>query len=354
MNLNIKINIVERNQDIIIGQIKNTNNNSKSSFPPRRKRKLSLHQSNRTILDKKKSQDNIIINKNIKIDENQEKKMSSICVISKINFQDNSNIAPHSMEKIDKIDNLSIKEIKNNFNVNEKGIEILKLEKLSDYELNDLEYEEAIKLDKRTFVQIYFAIMKREHIILFTFFSCKDYNLLYIKLARFIFLISTDIALNVFFFSDESMHKLFLSYGKYNFLQQIPQIIYTTVISQILEVFLCFLSMTDKYIYQIKNSNMNEKQIVNILNCIKIKLLFFFLFTFAMFAFYWYTVSSFCAVYENSQTVFIKDSFSSFFLGIIYPFIIYLIPSSLRKCAIKSEKKRLRWVYKLSDIIPFF
>ena len=112
--------------------------------------------------------------------------------------------------------------------------------------------------------------------------------------------------------------------------------------------------MTDKYIYQIKNSNFNEKQIIKILKCIKIKLLCFFLFTFIMFAFYWYTVASFCAVYENSQTVFIKDSFSSFLIGIIYPFIIYLIPSSLRICAIKSEKISLRCIYKLSDIIPFF
>ena len=29
------------------------------------------------------------------------------------------------------------------------------------------------------------------------------------------------MALNTFFFSDDSMHKLFLNYGKYNFIQQI-------------------------------------------------------------------------------------------------------------------------------------
>ena len=60
------------------------------------------------------------------------------------------------------------------------------------------------------------------------------------------------MALNVFFFSDESMHKIFLNYGKYNFIQQIPQIIYTTIISQLIEVFLCYLSLTDKHFYKIK------------------------------------------------------------------------------------------------------
>ena len=60
------------------------------------------------------------------------------------------------------------------------------------------------------------------------------------------------MAMNVFFFSDDSMHKVFLNYGKYNFIQQIPQIVYTTIISQLLEVFLCYLSLIDKHIYRIK------------------------------------------------------------------------------------------------------
>ena len=60
--------------------------------------------------------------------------------------------------------------------------------------------------------------------------------------------------MNVFFFSDETMHKMFLDYGKYNFIQQIPQIFYSTLISKLLEIFLCFLSMTDKYYYEIKGS----------------------------------------------------------------------------------------------------
>ena len=36
---------------------------------------------------------------------------------------------------------------------------------------------EAIELDKRPFSQIYWSIFKREHIILFTFFSWDDYNI---------------------------------------------------------------------------------------------------------------------------------------------------------------------------------
>ena len=230
----------------------------------------------------------------------------------------------------------------------------VKNKELSDFELNELEYEKAVKLDKRNFFQIYFAALKREHIIIFTFFSCNDLNLIYIKIARFFVLVATDMAMNVFFFNDETMHKIFVNYGKYDFVQQIPQILYSTILSQILEIFLCYLSMTDKYIYKIKNSQPNSKQIMILFRCINYKLIIFFIFTFLLFCFYWYIVSSFCAVYQNTQIIFIKDSLSSFLLGIIYSLFIYLIPSGFRLCSIKSVKMKYKWLYKLSDVIPFF
>ena len=146
--------------------------------------------------------------------------------------------------------------------------------KIDEFELNELEYEEAIYYDKRSIIKLYCDKLSREHIIIFTFFVYNDNNIIYIKYARFIFLFATDMAINIFFYSDETMHKIYLNYGKYNFIQQIPQIIYTTIISQLLEVLLCYLSLTDKYIYQMKKMLhiINKKVINKILKSIKIKL----------------------------------------------------------------------------------
>ena len=238
-------------------------------------------------------------------------------------------------------------------NLNES--EIAKEEKLDDYELSELEYLPAIELDKRPFSQIYWSTLKRNHIVLLTFFSWNDYNIYYIKFARFLFLISTDMALNVFFFTDDSMHKIYLNYGKYDFIQSIPQTIYTTAISQLIEVFLSYLSMTDKHIYQIKHLKdvkMEKILIFKNLKCIKLKLISFFVFTFVFFTFYWYLISCFCAVYENTQVIFIKDSISTFFSGLAYPFVLYLIPSALRILALRDINKKRTFIYKLSDIIP--
>ena len=137
------------------------------------------------------------------------------------------------------------------------------------------------------------------------------------------------MAMNVFFFSDDSMHRIYIDYGKYNFIQQIPQIIYSIIVSRLLEVFLCYLSLKDKHYYHIKalkNQEINKTFVSKILKCAKLKLIGFFAFTLILFAFYWYFISAFCAVYQNNQGVFIKDSFSSFLTGVLFPFALYLFP----------------------------
>ena len=215
-------------------------------------------------------------------------------------------------------------------------------------------------MDKRPFINIYWSIIKREHKIIFTFFIWNDHNLYYIKFMRFMFLLCTDMALNVIFFSDESMHKIYLNYGKYDFFQQITQTIYTVAVSQVIEVFICFLSLTDKHYYQIKNIKNQEGkdkkyEIFKVLRCIKLKLFGFFLFTLSLFAFYWYLIACFCAVYKNTQIIFIKDFLMSFVAGLIYPFILYIFPSVLRIMSLRVCKNiNLEFVYKLSDIIPIF
>ena len=225
----------------------------------------------------------------------------------------------------------------------------------SDNELNELEYEKAIKLDKRTFCEIYRAALQREHLIIFTFFNCNDYNLLSVKISRFIFLIVGDMAFNVFFFSDDSMHKLFLNYGKYDFIQQIPQITYSTIISQIIELFICFLSLTDKYIYQIKSDLIDgeTKKIKNRIKCIHIKLINFFIFIFLFLAIYWYIITIFCGVYKNTQIAFFKDSIISFAICLIYPLVLYFISAFLRFISLTKSKK-YKCIYNLSYIIPIF
>ena len=322
-----------------INQLKNKINNEinkikrKNSFNNNKKIKSNFMEFLNSPMKKK-------YNKKLIMKDNKINKKKTIFPI-KNNTKKKGNSSLSSKNKILDFSRLaklnSIRDIKekNSNKINNKVIKNNIPKKYDDFELNELEYIEAIKFDKRTLFQIYLATLKREHLLIFTFFNCNDYNLLSIKISRFIFLIVGDMALNVFFFSDDSMHKLFINYGKYDFFQQIPQITYSTIISQLIEIFLCFLSLTDKYIYKIKSLLISGKlnKIREITRIIRIKLFIFFLFTFILFFVYWYIITVFCAVYRNTQIIFIKDSLISFSISMAYPFVIYFITSIFRICA---------------------
>ena len=224
------------------------------------------------------------------------------------------------------------------------------------YELNNMDYKDAIEYDKRGFLRTYWSVIMREHYFIFTFFSRNDYNLFYIKIERFLILICTEITMNGLFFMHETMYKK--QTGDTGFGQKIPQTILSLLVSQAVEVILCFLSMTDKYYYEIKampQKEKNDQRVFDILSCMKKKLMGFFVFTFLFFLFHWYFISAFCAVYQNTQIIYLRDSAISILTSLITPFILYGFTCLLRELSLsKCWKNKLRFVYKLSGILPLF
>ena len=304
---------------------------------------------------------NSIINK--EKDKNKINKLPSISdsdidKIKNIILYNKKNISNNRLNILDDPGSLgNLEENKDNkLEINSKQETKNENEDLTDYELNDLEYSSALELDKRNFFKIYFYLLKREHIILFTFFNWNDFNIFSIKLSKFFLAIATDMAFNVFFFSDESMHNVYVSGGEHDFIGQLAQMIYSTIISQLLQIFINYLTMTDIQYYKIKEllkeKNINQKQTLPIMKWIKYKIIAFYAFTFILFLFFWYLISAFCAVYENTQRIFITDSITSFIMGLLYPFILYLAPAGLRILSLR--KKKYKFLYSLSDKIPFF
>ena len=231
-----------------------------------------------------------------------------------------------------------------------------KKEKLSDYELNHLEFDKAKKRDKRSFCKTYWSILKREQIIFFIFCSCNDYNLLNIKLARFIFILYTSMAMNVLFFFESTMEKIYQN-NTYDLVQNIPQIFISALAVIVFEIFVCYFTLTDKHIYKVKSLLYNDKfvfkddQILEIYKCIKIKLNIYFIISFIFILFYWYFITAFCRIYENAQITLIINHLLSKIISLVYPFFLYLLMTIIRVLALK---KSLKCLYEFSHIIPVF
>ena len=58
--------------------------------------------------------------------------------------------------------------------------------------------------------------------------------------------------MNAIFFVDDSIHKIYEEQGKYNFIYQISQTIYSTIISQIISFLLEYLSLSQDDFLSIK------------------------------------------------------------------------------------------------------
>ena len=166
------------------------------------------------------------------------------------------------------------------------------------------------------------------------------------------------MTMNGLFFVHESMHKKYTNGEDFTFIQKIPQLLFTLIVSHIIEVILCCLSMTDTHIYKIKalpKEKESGEKVIDIIDSMKRRLTIFFILTFLLFLFYWYFISAFCAVYQNTQIIFLRDSGLSILTSFIDPFIIYGLTTLLRMISLCfCCKKKLGCIYKLSDLIPIF
>ena len=223
--------------------------------------------------------------------------------------------------------------------------------KYNDFELNSLKYQMAVKIDKRTFIEFYISLIKRRQIFIFTFFINNDYNSRCIKISLFLIALSLDYAVNTLFYNDTTMHKLYIDEGQYNFIYRIPNILYTTLISNIISGILEYLSLSEDDIIEIKNNNKDNCKIIKIKKCMKIKLTIFFILNFNFLLLFWYYISCFGVVYTNTQIHVIKDTFYSFGMSLLNPFGLCLVPGIFRIPSLRASKKNKECLYKFSQFL---
>ena len=284
----------------------------------------------------------------------KEKNKGKISINRKINSQ--KDVLIYNNKKSKKF--LDKKNISNYSNIfrNNSNMKIMDVNKdilLNDYELNNLEYKQALAYDKRTYFQYYWSLIKRKQIIIFAFFSSNDYNIRTIKITLFLFSFELFFTINTFFFTDGTMHKIYKNNGKYDFFFQIPRIIYSSIISSIINVVVKLLALSEKELLSIKKKNFREAKEYSqkVKKRIYIKFIIFFLLGIVLLLFFTYFISCFCVVYINTQIILIKNTLLSFTLSMIYPFGFCLLTAIFRVLALNAENKDKFCLYNFSLLL---
>ncbi len=210
---------------------------------------------------------------------------------------------------------------------------------------NDMNYEEALHKDNRTFLKMYIAVLIEEHIILNTFCIDAYLELRAIKLSFLVFSIEISFFLNAFFYTDEYISDTYHNNGALDFFSSLPKSIYSFFVTLIVVNLLKILSTSKKQLTKIINEvsekqeylDLLEKELKNLRN----KLIIYFSIIFLLGTSFLYYCTAFCAVYTNSQMFWFYGCLESFAMDLSTPFLISLALATFRYMGLRKHMKCL-------------
>ena len=316
------------------------------------------------------------IKKNNKTSRNFSKNSNTLRDSRQINLLETQvkGIKKKNNKKANKDKSKKTKTKKNNiFNFRIININLNKRDKYVPQEskqiLNNYTFEEAIKYDYRSICLIYYIILLSKQAIFHAFLFKSPLEVFSLRLCLLIFIYSSDLALNAFFYLDDKISEKY-QYAKNFFLFAFSNNI--TVI--LLSTFIGFLFMTlftnlsnssndirnifrkeEEKLIKNKNYNVSDKrkkeiiiEIEKVLTKFKIKMIILIIIEFSLMLFFWYYVTAFCHVYNKTQYSWLFDSFLSILSRTIFDFLIPLGLAKLYRMAVESN---IKCIYK---VVLFF
>ena len=291
------------------------------------------------------------------------KKIKEIKFETKADNENNENVesinSKNSLKKKVKFKLENIKNEKNNINMNlqidnRNKNEINKLLNIEN-NLQDMDFEEAKFLDKRSYFNIFWSYLVDTQIILGTFCTENYLYLFVIKLSFFAFTFQISFFLNALFYSDKYISNAYYNNGVLDFVSGLPKSIYSSVATLITTNLLRMLSNNKSELIKIikeKRYINNYIELIDLkLEKLRKKLVIYFIIVILLGLFFLYYVTCFCAVYKYSQKYWFIGCLESFGIDSLISIIICIFLSLLRYISIK---KGIKYCFILANIIEVF
>jgi len=231
---------------------------------------------------------------------------------------------------------------KDNTNSNKNSKDYIQPYEEMDYDdddLDELDYDEALIYDKRTFCQLFCNELKERQIIHNTFFVKDKLKPFSIKLIVFIFNIACYFVINGFLFSEEYVMKILrrTSKGFYYFIvDSTKRIVYSSIIGIVINIIVGILFRADKSIRKVQakykdNPIIEHGEIVKIYKSTKNLYIIFTIINFFVMIVFIFYLFCFCGVYRNCQGDWFEGCFIVFVIMNILPLLGSLLLACLRK-----------------------
>ena len=328
-----KINNIIKNTRLITGKVK---------APPKKSLKKDIALKNNRIKAKMNSQQSLSLQKS----ESDGKllKFSSTRHLKKIK--------PKKLPKfkLDHDKKYDITEVK-------KFGENIDMEEYLKPDLDDLEYDDAIKYDKRTFFEFLSDRLKERQIIMDTFFKKENLRPISIKVILLLLNIDLYFVINGLFYNEEYISELFYSTEEESFFSFFPRSIsrffYATIVGLIIGIIIDWFFVEEKKIKRIlireRDNPMQLKYEIslNVTN-IKKRYISFISICFFISIISWYYVSCFNSSYPGVQIEWIKSSITIIIIMQILSTLVVILEAILRSISFKFESEK---VYKIKQLL---
>ena len=231
---------------------------------------------------------------------------------------------------------------------------------MEDYlkpDLDDLEFDDAIKYDQRTFDEFLSERLKEKQVIMNTFYFKENLRPMSIKIILFLINIDLYFIINGLFFSEEYLSQLFNSDEEDSFFSYFPRSIsryfYAVIVGYIIGIIIDCIFIEER---KIKHIYLREKddyiqlkyEIAVIIQSIKTRYNIFIFLCFFISIISWYYVSCFNNVYPGVKIEWIKSSITIIFIMQVFSIILVLLEGLLRFLSFKCNSEKL---YKIKQII---
>jgi hypothetical protein len=150
------------------------------------------------------------------------------------------------------------------------------------------------------------------------------------------------------------MHTIYENQGKYDFIYFIPKILFSFFAAYYITILIKIIFLSERNITQIRRQStlslaytFSDKTKKNLV----IKYTLFFIIGIAFLVFFWMLLSSFGAVYPNTQMFIFKNTLISFSTSLVYPFFTSVFPCIFRMCSLNSSNKDKEYLYKVSKFL---
>ena len=221
---------------------------------------------------------------------------------------------------------------------------------------NDMDFEDILERDKRTFCEYFLESMKNNQLIVNSFFIKDNIKPKSIKIIFFLLYLNFYCLINGLMYSEEYITELYDIENEnfFNFISRImAHIFYISVINKVLKELIYCLFIQEKKLKGIlirgKDRIKKIKEDIQILiKKIETNYLIFIIISYIIFAFSWVYISCFNDIYYYTRKDWYKSTFVAFIIIEIILILINLIEAIIRFIGIffKSEK-----LFKLSKYI---